>query len=159
MRKLFLLILSLLLSSCNSQLSVSPLDSSNVSNESSNEISSSETGWFHADIDQAKQYSEEELIEMSDVIVIVNNAVCEETLYEQKRFSLTKYSVDIIEVIKGEFNLSYIYLFGNTTKDSRYTTNLDETLENDQTYKIHLKKETETIYTTTVPSQSISLLG
>ena len=62
---------------------------------------------------------------MSDVIVIVNNAVCEETLYEQKRFPLTKYSVDIIEVIKGEFNLSYIYLFGNTTKDSRYTTNLD----------------------------------
>ena len=59
---------------------------------------------------------------------------------------------------EGEFNLAYIYLFGNTTKNSKFTTNLDETIENDQTYKIHLKKETETIYTTTVPSQSISLL-
>ena len=158
MRKLFLLILSLLLSSCNSQLSVSPLDSSDVSNEPSNEISSSETGWFHADIDQVKQYSEEELIEMSDVIIIINNATCEETLYEKKRFPLTKYSINVVDVIKGEFNLAYIYLFGNTTKNSKFTTNLDETIENDQTYKIHLKKETETIDTTTVPSQSISLL-
>ena len=163
MRKLTLSILCLLLSSCNSQLSEPSIDfseslSSELSSESSNEISSSEIGWFHTEIDQVKLYSEEELIEMSDVIIVINNALCEEILYEEKRFPLTKYSINVVDVIKGEFNLSYIYLFGNTTKDSKFTTNLDETIENDQTYKIYLKIETESIYTTTVPSQSIYLV-
>ena len=93
MRKLTLSILCLLLSSCNSQLSEPSIDfseslSSELSSESSNEISSSEIGWFHTEIDQVKLYSEEELIEMSDVIIVINNALCEEILYEEKRFPL-----------------------------------------------------------------------
>lgn len=97
--------------------------------------------------------SEEEQFKISDVVCLATyNHRAHTERYENIVYTI--YYINVSEMLKGNNEVTYVYLRGDTTKASSMSTSVDEIMNEDKTYKLFLK-EKDGKYFTTAGYQSI----